>query len=267
MDHKIFGDALVVYGDAMYQNVKTHNELAPPATGNFQTNGQITLAIPPRVANPAGTTPFGGPTYADTGVAPGAFNPFNPFNQIISGGTRARLAEFGNRKFDDETDAYTATLGFRGDKLFGGTWGYDAGFRYSQVKTTTTGDQVSASNFNRILNQADPIFNPSSPQYIGTTTAFNPFGDFRNPIASNQASIEFARIHPTDLDTSKLATIDATIYTTALFDLPAGGIGFALGGQFRRETLDENPDQLNINGDVSGNSAIATAHGGRKSYA
>ncbi|HEX8679176.1 MAG TPA: TonB-dependent receptor plug domain-containing protein, partial [Chthoniobacterales bacterium] len=41
MDHKFLDDALVVYGDAMYQNVKTHTELAAPATGNFQTPGQI----------------------------------------------------------------------------------------------------------------------------------------------------------------------------------------------------------------------------------
>lgn len=267
MDHKIFGEQFVVYADGMYQNVKTHNELAPPATGNFQSPGFTTLAIPPRVPNPAGTTPFGGPTYAETGLKPGAFNPFNPFNQIISGGTRARLAEFGNRLFDNESEAWLGTIGFRGDKLFDGTWGYDTGFRYSQIKNTTTGTQVSISRFNRILNQADPIFTPGSPEYIGTPVAFNPFGDFRVPIPSNAASIEFARVHPTDLDTSKLATIDATIYTTALFDLPAGGIGFALGGQFRRETLDENPDQLNINGDISGNSSIAPAHGGRKSYA
>lgn len=267
MDHKFFGEQLVVYADGMYQNVKTHNELAAPATGNFQTNGQVTLAIPPRVPNPAGTTPLGGPTYAATGLAPGAFNPFNPFNQIISGGTRARLAEFGNRKFDDETDAYVATLGFKGDKLFDGTWGYDTGFRYSQVKTTTTGDQVSASNFNRILNQADPIFTPGSSQYIGTTTAFNPFGDFRVPIPSNQASIEFAKVHPKDTNSSKLATVDATIYSTALVDLPAGGVGWALGSQFRRESLDESPDRLNVIGDIVGNSAKSPALGGRKSYA
>ena len=267
MDHKIYGDQLVIYGDALYQNVKTHNELAPPATGNFQTNGQITLVIPPRVANPAGTTPFGGPTYADTGLAPGAFNRFNPFNQIISGGTRARLAEFGNRLFDDETDVFLSTIGFRGDKLFNGTWGYDTGFRYSQARTTTTGQQVSSSNFNRILNEADPIFNPASPQYIGTTIPFNPFGDFRVPIASNQASIEFARVHPVDTNTSKLATIDGTMYTTALFDLPAGGVGLAFGGQFRRESLSEDPDQLNVIGDIAGNSAKSAARGGRKSYA
>jgi iron complex outermembrane receptor protein len=266
MDHKIFGDQFVLYADGMYQNVKTHNELAAPATGNFQSPGFTTLAIPPRVANPAGTTPFGGPTYAETGVTPGAFNPFNPFNQIISGGTRARLAEFGNRKFDNESDAWLGTIGFKGDKLFNGTWGYDTGFRYSQIRNTTTGTQVSISRFNRILNQADPIFNPTSGQYIGTTTAFNPFGDFRVPIPSNDASIEFARVHPRDIDTSKLATLDATIYTTDLFTLPAGGIGFAVGGQFRRESLNEDPDQLNIAGDISGNSSIATARGGRKSY-
>ena len=267
MDHKIFGEQLVVYADGMYQNVKTHNELAPPATGNFQTPGFVTLAIPPRVPNPAGTTPFGGPTYAETGVAPGAFNPFNPFNQIISGGTRARLAEFGNRLFDNESDAWLATLGFRGDKLFNGTWGFDTAFRYSQIRNTTTGTQVSISRFNRILNQADPIFNPASSEYIGTTAAFNPFGDFRVPIPSNAASVAYAQVHPKDLDTSKLATIDATLYTTDLFDLPAGGIGFAIGGQFRRESLNEDPDQLNINGDIAGNSAIAPARGGRKSYA
>src|SRR3954469_24020461 len=163
MDHKIFGDQLVVYADGMYQDVKTHNELAPPATGNFQSPGFTTLAIPPRVANPAGTTPFGGPTYAATGLTPGAFNPFNPFNQIISGGTRARLGEFGNRLFDNETEAFLATAGIRGDKLFNGTWGYDLGGRYSEIKNTTTGTQVSASRFNRILNQADPIFDPASP--------------------------------------------------------------------------------------------------------
>lgn len=267
MDHKFFGDQMIIYADAMYQNVKTHNELAAPATGNFQTNGQITIAIPPRVPNPAGTTPLGGPTYAETGLAPGAFNPFNPFNQIISGGSRARLAEFGNRLFDNETDAYLGTFGFRGDKLFDGTWGYDTGFRYSEVKNTTTGTQVSSSRFNRILNQADPIFNPASSEFIGTTVAFNPFGDFRVPIPSNEGALEFARVHPKDTHKSKLATVDATIFTTDLFSLPAGGIGFALGGQFRRENLVEEPDAMGLAGDIAGNSAQFSVRGGRKSYA
>ena len=43
------------------------------------------------------------------------------------------------------------------------------------------------------------------------------------------ATVKFARVHPKDEDTSKLATLDATIYTTDLFHLPAGGVGLAIG--------------------------------------
>jgi iron complex outermembrane recepter protein len=266
-DHKIFGDQMVVYADGFYQNVKTHNELAAPATGSFQTLGQTTLAIPPHSPIAPGAEPPNTPTHAETSLPADAFNPFNPFEQIISGGTRARLAEFGNRLFDNETDAWLSTIGIKGDKLFNGSWGYDAGFRYSQLKNTVTGTQVSASRFNRILNQADPIFDPTSPQFIGTTVAFDPFGDFRVPIPSNEATVEFARVHPKDEDTSKLWTLDATIYTTALFNLPAGGVGLAFGGQFRRESLKEEPDMLNVEGDIVGNSPVPSANGGRKTYA
>ncbi len=266
-DHKIFGDQMVVYADGFYQNVKTHNELAPPATGSFETKGQTILAIPPNSPIAPGSEPPNTPTHAETGVPADAFNPFNPFQQIISGGTRARLAEFGNRLFDNETDAWLSTIGIKGDKLFDGSWGYDAGFRYSQLKNTQTGQQVSASRFNRILNQADPIFDPTSPQFIGTTVAFNPFGDYRAPIPSNDATVEFARVHPKDEDTSKLWTLDATIYTTALFNLPAGGVGLAFGAQFRRESLTETPDMLNVEGDIVGNSPVPPAQGGRKTYA
>ena len=81
---------------------------------------------------------LGGPSYVETGVPMGAFNPFNPFQQIISGGTRARLIEFGNRVIDNETNAFFSTLGLKGDKLFDGSWGYDASFRYSQVQNIST---------------------------------------------------------------------------------------------------------------------------------
>ena len=204
-DHKVFGDQMVVYADGFYQNVKTHNELAAPATGSFQTLGQTTLAIPPHSPIAPGSEPPNTPTHAETGVPADAFNPFNPFEQIISGGTRARLAEFGNRLFDNETDAWLSTIGIKGDKLFDGSWGYDAGFRYSQLKNTVTGTQVSASKFNRILNQADPIFQPGG--VLAGQPAFNPFGDFRAPIPSNEATIDFARVHPKDEDTSKLWTV------------------------------------------------------------
>ncbi len=271
-EHKVLGDQLEIYGDLLYENSKTHNELAPSATGSFQTKGAQPIAIPPNHPLPldaAGNPiiPDNTPTYADTGLPLNAFNPFNPFEQIISGGSRARLAEFGNRKIDSEADEFLTTLGIKGDKLFDGTWGYDAGFRYSQVKDIENGTFVSATRFSRILNGADPIFDPTSSQYIGTTVPFNPFGDFRVPIPSNAASVDFATIHTHDVVLSKLATLDLNIYTTQLFKLPAGGVGLAFGGQFRRENIAQNPDEESHTGDVIGFSPFAITHGGRKDYA
>ncbi len=262
-ERKLCGDQLALYADVFYQNVKTHYDLAPAATQTFVFPGATTLAIPP---HSPGTT-LGGPSYQETNVALGAFNPFNPFQQIISGNSRGRLVDFGDRLIDDETDGFFSTIGLKGDKLFDGNWGYDAAFRYSQVKNTLERTDVSASRFNRILNAADPIFDPSSSQFIGTTIPYNPFGDFRVPVASNFLSTGFATIRSTDVNISKLATLDLTIYTTSLFNLPAGGVGLALGGQFRRENLRQEPDQLSVGGDTLGQVHSFFVHAGRKTFA
>ncbi len=264
-DHKWFGDQVVIYGDLYYQNASSHDELAPSATGSFQTAGQVTLAIPPGT-NLNGVAPPGTPTFEDTQIPADAFNPFNPFNQIISGASRARLLEFGNRLFDNTTDSFLVTLGARGDKLFDGTWGYDFGFRYSQVKATEHDTLVSTSRFNRILNQNDPIFQPGG--VLAGQPAFNPFGDAQaGNIPANAATTSFATVHPNNVSTSELGTLDLNIYTTELFKLPAGGIGFAFGGQFRREQLTQDIDQLFLDGDIIGVSPAASTQAGRKDWA
>ena len=118
---RFFGDQMVLFGDMYYQNSSSHNELAPVATNNFETPGAAVIAIPPGT-NLNGVAPPNTPTFEETGLPADAFNPFNPFNQIISGGSRARFLEFGNRLIDSVTDNFMATVGLRGDKLFDGTW-------------------------------------------------------------------------------------------------------------------------------------------------
>ena len=280
---KVCQDQVQIYGDFYYTNVKTHNELAPAASGNFFVPGQVIIAIPPHIAlngiAPPNTPRFIGepgsgpggafaPGENPTSVAPDAFNPFNPFNQILSGGSRARLAEFGNRLIDSTTNAFLATLGVKGDKLLDGNWGYDAGFRYSEVENASTGNMVSAARYSRILNAADPIFDPNSSEFIGTTIPYNPFGDFRRPISNNSLPVAFATVHPKDIDTSKLTELDLNIYTTDLFKLPAGGVGLAFGGQFRRENIIQDPDSLETEGDIIGQGSPSNiTHAGRKDYA
>src|SRR5437870_11858372 len=188
---KICDDQLRIFGDFFYVDAKTHDELAPIATGNFETPGQISLYVPPRVAF-SGAPPFGGPTYAEVGAPVGAFNAFNPFEQIISGGTRSRFFDFGNRLIDNENIAERFTVGVKGDKLFNGTWGYDGAFMYSQIEQIARFRSVNVNRFERILNANDSLFDPTSGNFIGQTVPYNPFADTQHVVfPSNLPLIDF----------------------------------------------------------------------------
>src|SRR5437870_3207756 len=260
-EHKICDDQFRIFGDFYYVDAKTHDELAPIATGNFETPGAFTQYIPPTTAF-TGTPPFGGPTYTEVGAPAGAFNPFNPFEQIISGGTRARIFDFGNRLVDHENIAERFTVGVKGDKLFNGTWGYDGAFMYSQIEQIARFRSVNVNRFERILNANDSLFDPTSGNFIGQTVPYNPFADTQHVVfPSNLPLIDFASLNTRDLVPSKLATLDLNIYTTDLFDLPAGGVGLAFGGSFHRETYIIDPDdQIRLEND------IPFTRGGRKSW-
>ena len=261
-DYKIAGQQAVAYADVFFGRADVHNEQAPVNTGSFQLNNATTLAIPPHA--PGAT--LGGPSYSDTGVPLGAYNPFNPFQQIISGDSRARLFEFGDRLFRNRTDTFFSSVGLRGDKLWG-SWGYDAAFRYSHVIAPIDFTFPSTTRFNRALNAADPIFDPTSPQYIGTTIPFNPFGDYRIRLPNNYRLVDFVLVHPREIDTGSLAVADLNIYSTQLFSLPAGGVGLALGAQFQNESVRQAPDGLLQRGDLRPFGPLFPVHGNRESYA
>ena len=257
-DRKILGtDNIRAYVDVTYQNAVTENQLAPSATGNFSGSG-TELVIPART-----TSPLPGPD-GRTRVAPaGAFNPFNPFNQDITGGTRARLAEFGNRIFRNQTDAMLITAGLKGENI-AGKWNFDSGYTHSSIRDTSRNTLVSSSRFNRLLNAADPFFNPASPEYLGTTSPYNPFGYYKVSIPNNAAIVGAAKINTKDLNESKLNSVNAVMSTGSLLDLAAGAVGFAIGADYRHEELNQYPDPYAGTGDLIGSSPTATTQGHRK---
>ncbi|MGH8021244.1 MAG: TonB-dependent receptor domain-containing protein [Opitutaceae bacterium] len=243
-DREILGlENVVVYGDLFYQDVRTISELAPSATGDFLNPGGIPIVVPARTDTPIG----------DRLAAAGAFNPFNPFNQDLSGGTRARLAEFGNRIYRDTNTALNIDLGIRAEELFG-DWTVDASAMYSRVLNTARNSLVSISRLNRLVNAADPIFDPSSDEYIGTTIPYNPFGYYRNPIENNELVVPYAQVELKDRNESTLSGGQMTWSTPALFDLPAGPAGFATGIEYRFQELIQSPDEAGRSGDVIGSS-------------
>jgi hypothetical protein len=188
------------YGDTLDKDAGLYSGHLLFGTGDdkvsIETIGFFTIFIPPHAPIAAGAEPPGTPTAAQVSAPAGAFNPFNPFNQFISGGSRARIADFGNRLFDNENEAWLSTIGVKGDKLFDGSWGYDAGFRYSQILSINQIRDVNGPRFERILNANDSIFNPASSDFIGQTIPYNPFNDFKVPIKSNLPLINFATLLP-----------------------------------------------------------------------
>ncbi len=138
---------------------------------------------------------------------------------------------------------------------------------YSQEEQIAKFQSVNGPRYERILNAADPLFDPTSTSFIGQTTPYNPFGDFRVPIPTNAPLLDFATLHTRDLFTSELTTLDLNIYTTELFKLPAGGVGFAFGGVFSRERIIVDPDDQNRLGENAAVSTLAPVKAGRKSWA
>jgi len=168
---------------------------------------------------PAKTTnPLALPDGRARAAVAGAYNPFNPFNIDITGGTRARLAEFGNRIFRNQTDATLITTGVKGENI-AGKWNFDAGYSYSAIKDTSRNTLVSSSRFNRLLNANYTFFQPGSPDYLGTTTPYNPFGYYKVSIPNNAKIVGAALINTKDLNESKLNQVNAVISTGSLLDL------------------------------------------------
>ncbi len=136
---------------------------------------------------------------------------------------------------------------------------------YSQLESIARNQIISSPRFQQILNAADPLFNPTSGSFIGQTTPYNPFGGVVIP--SNLPLIDYATSRTKDLNTGKLATLDLNIYTTDLFDLPAGGVGLAFGGQFNRESYRIDPDDQDRLATIIGSSRQNPVKAGRKEMA
>ncbi len=257
-ERKVFGtENIKLYLDMNYQNAATENQLAPAATGNF-TNSGIELVIPSRTATPLPTTDG----RARAAVA-GAYNPFNPFNIDITGGTRARLAEFGNRIYRNNTDALLLTFGLKGENIMG-HWNFDTGYSYSSIRDASRNTIPSSSRFNRLMNANDSFFLPGSTDYLGTTTPYNPFGYYKNSIPNNAKIVNAALIDQKDANESRLNQVNAVISNGSLFDLPAGSVGFAFGADYRQEQLAQFPDPYAATGDLIGGGVSAITRGHRR---
>jgi len=200
---------------------------------------------------------------SNNGISVPIQNPFNPFtvpDYTSRGGPNPGIGfttdvpyrglEAGPRTIKITTNNYEFTGGLKGNLgEFGDyfkTWNWETGFRYSEDSRVELFRGVVDTN---ALRQALLDTNPA--------TAFNPFGLNQN----SRAVIDkvFATTH--HLGTTSLTLEDIKLIGD-LFNLPAGPISFALGGEHRTERASDLPDAL-ISNQTIGGASFASTRGSR----
>ena len=198
-------------------------------------------------------------------------NPFNPFTVAdytsprgpqtqstaappgtqFTTGVRYRALEAGPRTDKITTNNYEFTGGLKGNLgEFGDyfkTWNWETGFRYSEDSRVERDGGIVDTN---ALRQALLDTNPA--------TAFNPFGLNQN----SPAVLDKIFVTTHHLGTTSLTLEDLKLYGD-LFNLPAGPVSFAVGGEHRTERASDQPDSLISSGHTLGGVTFASTKASR----
>src|SRR5437867_7862574 len=189
--------------------------------------------------------------FSPTGISVPISNPWNPFTLAnatipnffpdgsglpVTTGVRFRgINDTGPRHEKFTYYDYLFDVGLRGELgEFGDyfkTWNWEAGFRYSrnEGQNLSVGD-VSAPGLRQALLSNDPA------------TAFDPFLNFTGHNTRAARSAVYVNLHNTA--TYELPLYYATI-NGDLFNLPAGPVSFAIGGEYDAPRFNRTRDSLN----------------------
>ncbi|HWX18071.1 MAG TPA: TonB-dependent receptor plug domain-containing protein, partial [Chthoniobacterales bacterium] len=225
---------LVIFGDFKYVRSFFDASLAPaPFTPDpFHVRGDGDL----------------GPSFSSAGISVPIQNAFNPFTVAnatldINGvpvpmttGVRYRsIQDTGPRHSQVTYLDQLFDVGLKGEMgEFGDyfkNWDWELGFRYSRNDATNLSiGEVSQPGLRAALLDTNPA------------TAFDAFGGFNHMNTAAARNRVYVNLHNTGAFEEPLwyAKIDGE-----LFNLPAGPVGFAIGGEYHGERWENYPDSLN----------------------
>src|SRR5437867_5222302 len=187
--------------------------------------------------------------FSPSGISVPISNPWNPFTVadntvILNGvpipvttGVRFRgINDTGPRHEKFSYNDYLFDIGLRGEMGwiadYFKTWSWETGFRWARDEGTELSiGEVSQPGLRQALLSNDPA------------TAFDPFLNFSGHNTRAPRSHVYAKLNNT-------ATYELPLYYGTingdLFNLPAGPVSFAVGGEYHGERWDREPDSLNI---------------------
>jgi iron complex outermembrane receptor protein len=248
LDTKLCQQYLEFFGDFKYVRTFWDGAQAPaPFMPDVFTDATHPVGISPAGISVPIQNPFNPFTVADY-TSPGGTDPKAPGSHIsavppgtqLTTGVRYAALEAGLRTDKITTHNYEFTGGLEGNLgEFGNyfrTWNWQAGFRYNEdSRIERFGGNVDSNALRAALLDTDPA------------TAFNPFGINQNsPAVINRIFVTTHR-----LGTASLMLEDLKLYGE-LWNLPAGPIAFAIGGEHRTEHENDQPDALTASAQITG---------------
>ncbi len=161
---------------------------------------------------------------------------------LVSLTINRRLVELGPRRNKDTRNSFRALFGVEGS--FSDV-DYNAYYSYTRSDNTQiqTGNASRSAFAEGILSVggADPVLNPFGPNL-------------------SAAGVEFLDIATTNTEETELNVIGATL-SGQVFELPGGPVAALVGTEWRSSSVDFQPDESLLTGDVAGFNAISPAKG------
>ncbi len=155
---------------------------------------------------------------------------------------RRRTTEVGPRNNQYESQTYRFVTGLRGDfEALERTWDWDAYYNYGRVvrEEQSTG-LVATSRFQAAVDCYGANATPGC-------VPLNPFG----PDTISPEAAAYVTVPARDRTVVQQEVLGASI-SGEVFDLPAGPVGVALGGEYRQEKSSYSPDFFASTGDLQG---------------
>ena len=254
LDHKICDQYLEVFANFKFVRTFWDGAQAPtPFTTDVFTDATHPFGISPAGISVPTQNPFNPFTVANY-TSPGGTDPKFPENLVsavppgtpLTTGVRYSALEAGLRTDKITTHNYEFTGGLEGNLgEFGDyfkTWQWESGFRYNEdSRIERRGGIVDSNELRAALLDTNPA------------TAFNPFGLNQN----SPAVIDKIFVTTHRLGTSSLILEDLKLYGD-LWNLPAGPISFAIGGEHRTEHENDQPDALTASRQIIGATKLQT---------
>lgn len=254
-------DAIRFVAEGTYSNTSSSREIEPfaldsanisPATGGLIPIETLVNGVP--ILNP----------FVPAAIAAAAVDGDGDGLRDI--GFARRLGEFGSREGSTNRDFFRVMAGFEGG-LFEDRFRWDVSYVYGKVsESQRSSGQVNVLNFANALQgipDVDDLNNNGSTTDVICASAnareqgcvpINVFGAG----SISPGAVQYIAA-PQSFQTRITQQVVNANLSGSLFDLPAGPVGIAIGGEYRKETSVENNDALTNAGLNAGNAIPDTS--------